>query len=163
LIDIWSFYESNKAIEAKNSDFEKNKNFHISVKKWKFRHISVEKWFLKNFIYRSIFNIIYRSIYDNFNIDRYMITYFGKYIRFWRKLRQQGICHKINIFFIEPLFGENIAIRLIFWLNWLSKWISIIYRQAFKLISLNSLLYWMAFTQSALWYKYFWKPRIEFF
>ena len=37
--------------------------------------------FLKNFIYRSIFDFIYRSIYHNFNIDRYMVTYFAYYKR----------------------------------------------------------------------------------
>ena len=75
----WSIYEcflnSRRVWKPKIANLRKIKIFIYRSKNDKFWHISVEKWFLKNFIYRSIFDIIYRSIYHNFNIDRYMLTY----------------------------------------------------------------------------------------
>ena len=77
MTDIWSFYRSNKAVEAKNNDLVKNKKFHISIKKWKFPayigrkmifgkfHISVNIWYhisvnIRQFRYWPIYVYIFR-------------------------------------------------------------------------------------------------------
>ena len=61
----WSIYEcflnSKRAWKPKIANLRKIKIFIYRSKNDKFLHISVKKWFLKNFIYRSIFDIIYRQ------------------------------------------------------------------------------------------------------
>ena len=82
IIIYWPIYENTIILYNISTDIclnLENKNFHISLKKWKISaYIDQNIIFEKNHISVNI-PLSYIGQYIIFNIDRYMLTYSGKY------------------------------------------------------------------------------------